>query len=83
MVRTLSSFAGVNLSSEIKKMLILETKWCILLAERNLPISFIDSLVPMFKLLFPNDPVVEKLRLGRTKATSIIRQGKKLFLFYD
>ena len=52
----------------------MEIKMCIFISEHNLPISIGDAFVEFLRSLFPNDDVLRKVRLGKQKATNVIRQ---------
>ena len=52
----------------------MEIKICIFISEHNLPISIADAFVEFLRSLFPNDDVLRKVRLGKQKATNVIRQ---------
>ena len=52
----------------------MEIKMCIFISEHNLPISIADAFVEFLRSLFPNDDVLRKVRLGKQKATNVIRQ---------
>ncbi|XP_045028546.1 uncharacterized protein LOC116922159 [Daphnia magna] len=48
---------------------------CSLIAERSLPISLVDNLIPTMRRLHPKDEILKQVKLGRTKATSIFKDG--------
>lgn len=52
----------------------MEIKMCAFISEHNLPISIADAFVEFLRSLFPNDDVLRKVRLGKQKATNVIRQ---------
>ena len=53
---------------------IIELKVCAFIAEHDLSLSLSDWMVPLLRYLFPKDPLIGKVRLGKQKATNIIRQ---------
>ena len=52
----------------------IEIKTCSFIAEKNLPISIVEDLVPFLKNLFPYDEALRDVKLGKQKATNLIRQ---------
>ena len=52
----------------------IEIKLCSFIAEKNLPISLVEELVPLLQDLFPSDPALRQVKLGKQKSTNIIRQ---------
>jgi hypothetical protein len=52
----------------------IEIKLCSLIAEKNLPISLVEELVPLLRDLFPSDPALREVKLGKQKSTNIVRQ---------
>ena len=52
----------------------MEIKLCSFIAEHNLPISLSDDLVELLRSLFPHDTPLTNVRLGKQKATNVIRQ---------
>jgi hypothetical protein len=52
----------------------IEIKICSFIAEKNLPISIVEDLVPFLKNLFPSDEALKEVKLGKQKATNLIRQ---------
>jgi hypothetical protein len=63
--------AFVPQSDKVKQV---ENAMCTFLAEHDLPISFIEPLVDFCKDL-PEKTVLDKIQLGKQKATNVIRQG--------
>ena len=53
---------------------VIEIKLCAFMAEHNLPISLVESFVELLKSLFPDDKPLALVKLGKQKATNIIRQ---------
>ena len=53
---------------------VIEVKLCAFIAEHNLPISLVESFVELLKSLFPDDKPLARVRLGKQKATNVIRQ---------
>ena len=47
-----------------------------LIAQENMPITKIERIIAVNRRLHPKDPVLKKVKLGRTKATVIITDGK-------
>ena len=52
----------------------MEVKICAFIAEHNLPLSISDSIVAFLCSMFPNDDPLKKVKLGKQKATNVIRQ---------
>ena len=52
----------------------IEIKLCSFIAEKNLPISIVEDLVPLLRNIFPSDEALCGVKLGKQKATNIIRQ---------
>ena len=52
----------------------IEIKTCSFIAEKTLPISIVEDLVPFLKNLFPYDEALRDVKLGKQKATNLIRQ---------
>ena len=52
----------------------LKAKLAAFIVENNLPLSFVETLVPFLKSL-PHKAVVEKIRLGKQNVTNVIRQA--------
>ncbi|KZS16462.1 Cc8L18.2-like protein [Daphnia magna] len=46
-----------------------------MIAEKQLPISLVDTLVPLLRKLHPKDERLKKVQLGRSKASTIISGG--------
>ena len=61
----------------------MEIKMCIFISEHNLPISIADAFVEFLRSLFPNDDVLRKVRLGKQKATNVIRQVIRFDYLYE
>lgn len=59
-----------------------ENAMCVFLVEHDLPISFVEPLVEFCKVL-PEKSVLDKLQLGKQKATNIIRQGLRPYFNAD
>lgn len=57
-----------------KKVADVETAICAFMVENNMPLSKADQLTEFIKAL-PEKKVLEKIQLGKQKATNIIRQG--------
>ena len=53
---------------------VIEIELCAFMAEHNLPISLVESFVELLKSLFPDDKPLALVKLGKQKATNIIRQ---------
>ena len=53
---------------------VIEVKLCAFIAEPNLPISLVESFVELLKNLCPDDKALALVKLGKQKATNIIRQ---------
>jgi hypothetical protein len=52
----------------------IEIKLCVFIAENNLPISLTQDLVALLKSLFPSEGSLKNVKLGKQKATNVIRQ---------
>lgn len=59
---------------EVAKVKKLENATCMFLVEHDLPISFVEPFVEFIKAI-PDPNLVNKMKLGKQKATNIIRQG--------
>ena len=53
---------------------VIEIKLCAFMAEHSLPISSGESFVELLKSLFPDEKPLALVKLGKQKATNIIRQ---------
>lgn len=73
-IKTLTHFT-VSCSPLEKKARHIELKLFAFLAERYIPISLIDSLMPLLKHLFPESEPLKKVTLGKQRASNIIRQA--------
>ncbi|KAK4037552.1 hypothetical protein OUZ56_029584 [Daphnia magna] len=49
-------------------------------AENDFPLSLVDSFLALLKSMFPDDKVLSKVNLGRTKCSNIIRYGFGTYL---
>jgi hypothetical protein len=52
----------------------MEIKLCAFIAEHNLPLSLADDLVTFIRSLFPLDQTLRNVKLGKQKATNVVRQ---------
>ena len=52
----------------------IEVKLCAFIAQHNLPLSLVDDIVELLRSLFPNDAPLKNAKLGKQKATNIVRQ---------
>ena len=52
----------------------MEIKLCAFIVEHNLPISISDHFVELLCSFFPNENTLKNVRLGKQKATNVIRQ---------
>lgn len=52
----------------------MEVKLCAFIAEHNLPLSLSESMMTLIRSLCPNDAALSRVKLGKQKATNIIRQ---------
>ena len=52
----------------------IELKLCAFIAQHNLPLSLSDDMVELLRSLFPNDATLKRVKLGKQKATNIVRQ---------
>ena len=52
----------------------MEVKLCAFIAEHNLPLSLSEDIVEFLCSLFPNDATLRNVRLGKQKATNVVRQ---------
>ena len=64
-------FSKANTRDETATM---EIKLCSFIAEHNLPLSISDDFVELLRSLFPRDNVLKNLKLGKQKATNVVRQ---------
>lgn len=62
-------------SAKKEEVVEYEMVLCTLIAQKNLPICLVEELVEMNRRLHPKDEVLPRVRLGRTKAGSVIRDG--------
>lgn len=62
------------LGSQVKPAAQIEIKLCSFITEKNLPISIIEDLVPLFQDVFPSDQALHEVMLGKQKATNVICQ---------
>lgn len=46
-----------------------------LIAQENMAITKIERIIAVNRRLYPKDPILKKVQLGRTKATAIITDG--------
>ncbi|KZS09252.1 Uncharacterized protein APZ42_026576, partial [Daphnia magna] len=70
--QALLSYIGPAKKEEISTY---EMVVCSLVAEKSLSISLVDHLIPTMRRLHPKDEILKQVKLGRTKATSIIKDG--------
>ncbi|CAB4007568.1 E3 SUMO- ligase KIAA1586-like [Paramuricea clavata] len=52
----------------------MEIKLCAFITQHNLPLSITEDIVELLRSLFPNDAALSYLKLGKQKATNIVRQ---------
>lgn len=52
----------------------IEFKVCAFLSEHHLPISLCEPLLDLLKVIFPSEMALMKVRLGKQRASNIIRQ---------
>ena len=52
----------------------MEVKLCAFIAQHNLPLSLSQDMVELLRSLFPNDTALRNIKLGKQKATNIVRQ---------
>lgn len=52
----------------------MELKLCAFITQHNLPLSISEDMVALLRSLFPNDAALKNVRLGKQKATNIVRQ---------
>lgn len=64
-------FSKVTTRDETSAM---EIKLCSFIAEHNLPLSISVDFVELLRSLFPRDEVLKNLKLGKQKATNVVRQ---------
>lgn len=64
----------INSSSD-KQVVVMELHLCLFLAEHNLALSLIDSLVALLRVLFPDDITLKYLSMAKQKCSNIIRFG--------
>lgn len=60
---------AVKLQEQIKEA---EIRKCAFIAENNLPIRVVDSMVAIDKKCYPDSKIAQGIHLGRTKATKVI-----------
>lgn len=64
--------------SQTDKVIQLEASMCSFIVEHDLPISFVEPLANFCKSL-PEKETINKLQLGKQKATNVLRQGLRPF----
>ena len=52
----------------------MEVKLCAFIAQHNLPLSLSQDMAELLRSLFPNDTALRNVKLGKQKATNIVRQ---------
>lgn len=52
----------------------MEVKMCSFIAEHNLPLSISEALLSLLQSMFPSDIALKNVRLGKQKATNVVRQ---------
>ena len=52
----------------------MEENLCAFITQHNLPLSISEDIVELLRSLFPNDAALNILKVGKHKATNIIRQ---------
>jgi len=52
-----------------------EIRWCLHVAENDLPFAASENVKDLFKLMFPSDPVAKDFTCGATKTSYIITHG--------
>ena len=53
---------------------VMEIKLCSFIAEHYLPLSISDDLLTFLRSLFPKNNVLKNVKLGKQKATNVVRQ---------
>lgn len=52
----------------------MEVKLCAFITQHNLPLSLSEDMVELLRSLFPDNAALKRVRLGKQKATNIVRQ---------
>ena len=52
----------------------MEVKLCAFIAQHNLPLCLSQDMLELLRSLFPNDTALRNVKLGKQKATNIVRQ---------
>ena len=63
------------LGTEDEKVMVAEMRLSSFICEKNVPISCIDSLIPVLRKCFPDSKILQKITLGKQKCSNLIRQG--------
>lgn len=70
---------AIYLNNPIQKQISsLEIRMALLLAEKHLSMNVGHEFIQILNKEIPNNPVLSKLTLGRTKATNIITKGNSV-----
>lgn len=72
--RTSSIRQMMNQATTADASTSMEVKLCAFVAQHNMPLSLTDDMVRLLRSLFPNDAALKNVRLGKQKATNIVRQ---------
>ena len=64
----------INQATTADATTTMELKLCAFIAQHNLPLSLSQDIVELLCSLFPNDAVLRNVKLGKQKATNVVRQ---------
>lgn len=53
----------------------LELRLALLVAQRNLAFSLPQDIISVFKTELPNNPVLNRVSMGKTKTSNLVREG--------
>ena len=67
--------ARLSPNKEDQKVTAAEVRLAALLCEKNIPLSFTDSLIPVLKKCFDDSKILQRVKLGKQKCSSMIQQG--------
>ena len=56
----------------------LELRLALLVSQHNLAFSLPKEIVAIFKKELPNNPVLNRVSMGKTKTSNVVREGNKI-----
>ncbi len=76
--------AHVDVSTaSAEKVAVYEMTIVSMVAQKNLAILDVETVIATNRRLHPKDPVLKRVQLGRTRATAIIKDGWNSLLFLN